>query len=304
MRRIAFNLLWLALPGLALAQTNLLKNGDFENGLSGWNLAGSGEARLAIPSLKGSEWALETTGWAWVQQDLKLKEQTRYSLRATVKARMDSCSVGIALGEQPGKPLLDKRLSFRGGWQTRELRFSLPQPNMWAAVFVSGGGEDCQFDNLVLSAEPGMVQPKPEQPIVFNGSFEAGLSGWTTATGELFKYAGIEGKQALLARRNTWVQQILPAGLLSSGHYWLKAQILHSGNGRCAVGLAWVNAEGEWRSELLVQVSTRPASWLEQSKALEVSSPPTWAALYLSAQSSNCGFDGIELLPSLSLQQP
>ncbi len=136
-----------------MLEENLLINGDFAQGLQGWRLTGNGTVKLVSKAEQANSKILQTTAWAWVQQEVLLERITSggyYSLSAAAKASSSLCILGFAA--RGSGPSLERRLTFSGSWETKTALFTLPGQSGWAAVFMEGTGKACQFSQVRLVA--------------------------------------------------------------------------------------------------------------------------------------------------------
>lgn len=298
--------LWGLLPSMAQtpepAQSlNLIANGDFEQGLLGWKLAGNGSANLTNRAGNNPQ-VLETESWAWVQQDLpmnKLLLGRSYRLSAVGKSASAGCILGFATGKtNTSGPLLEQRLIFQGDWNAKSSLFTLPAEAEWAAVFLAGTGDSCMFDQIRLVEDAGL-QPQKNPLIVTNGGFEKGLTGWEVVSGELMRGVGLEGKQSLIARGNALLEQVVLANVFEVGTlYELQVSVSkNSSRGQCVVGFSGASINGQNQSQEMIFDEAMPLrSWLQKSTAFSIADDTAYLTLYIATKDAACSFDAIRIV--------
>jgi hypothetical protein len=146
-----------------------LINGNFEAGLTGWVKYG-GSASLITPGRNGTGQALQTTNYAWMQQNLpigSLKKNQNYTLTAYARAASTHavCTVGMAGGNSAGYTFR-VRMTFRETtWTQKSLTHLLPADATWFAVFTDTPNGRCQFDDIVLQNFARAWKPVGTNPL-------------------------------------------------------------------------------------------------------------------------------------------
>jgi hypothetical protein len=218
----------LLLAAAALADgENLLKNGGFEEGHSGWVLFGfegtdgfaldgkdrkEGESSLRLTKKGG-----QSVPRVWINYSLREgQEEGRLVFSAKLRARkLGSATLkflvydtadSIALDE----PVPDDELRGTFAWKTFEKTFDIPPNAKGGRIFLAmGGGGELWLDDFRLEHVPAKERAEPKtkrKPLeVENGDFELSRAGWNEV-GEpavaLDRAVVAEGSSALRVERD------------------------------------------------------------------------------------------------------
>ncbi|MCA9835567.1 MAG: carbohydrate binding domain-containing protein [Trueperaceae bacterium] len=129
---------------------NILLNGDFEAGLSGW-ASGDTTVSLSADAAQGSS-ALQMTAWGWLQQDIQAADLVvgkTYTLSVKGKSISgQSCTVGFSGAG------FSVSLSFSSSsYSQKSLAQLLPAGADWGAVYFTSEAGTCLFDEVILSSK-------------------------------------------------------------------------------------------------------------------------------------------------------
>jgi galactose oxidase len=146
-----------------VASNNLVDNSSFETDFESWGRYG-GTSAITTPGQNGAGKSLQTSNFAWIQQDLagtSIKAQP-YTLSGYARSATGSvCTIGL-MATDATQVIIDVKLEFTATtWQQKTLRQTFPRGVTWAGVYAASGSTNCFFDDISLS--PVALSPKATQ---------------------------------------------------------------------------------------------------------------------------------------------
>ncbi len=163
-----------ATPPVLPNPSNLVLNGNFEEGLTNWGRFG-GLSNLVNPGQDGTGSALKASSWAWIQQDMPgslFEVSESYIISARVKSSTSSiCKLGF-VGASPTNTLFSVSLEFNNStWEHKTLSQSIPLGLSWAAIYLASGQSGCSFDDIsvVLDNPDSVLDSELQTLLVRNG---------------------------------------------------------------------------------------------------------------------------------------
>lgn len=245
--------------------TNLLTNGSFEMGLTGWVTTGNvAEASSAYEGNRAVVLTPTATGDARVEQIVSgLKPKTLYTLAVRIKTSGTEPADVWASWGATGGPQLDKTGSAQSPTYA-EQRFTFTmaantsRAHIWAQAGRNHPAGPVWIDSMRLvegtlpppSPDPGQTfasppvlpsLPGPGENLISNGDFAAGLDRWTSAQSGVSFDAGnptaaVSSTTALTGR----LVQDLPALLAPNSEYTLTGRARMT-TGDATIGLTSTN---------------------------------------------------------------
>eukprot|EP00189_Rhodosorus_marinus_P001975 CAMPEP_0113962026 /NCGR_PEP_ID=MMETSP0011_2-20120614/5667_1 /TAXON_ID=101924 /ORGANISM="Rhodosorus marinus" /LENGTH=839 /DNA_ID=CAMNT_0000973795 /DNA_START=266 /DNA_END=2785 /DNA_ORIENTATION=- /assembly_acc=CAM_ASM_000156 len=122
------------------------RNGNFENGLSGWTRSSTGKVKLSKDAKKGKR-ALRITGVASAKQVFRVTSQKRISVSLDMKinTKKDKCEIRIV----QGRKVIAKQAQKKTGWGRKTVYFKAR--GAVDVVLYSGSSKSkCLFDELSI----------------------------------------------------------------------------------------------------------------------------------------------------------
>ena len=193
---------------------NILKNGDFTNGIDGWSSSGG----TVLAADNGALHADFNESWGFINAGTyNLKANTEYKLTFKAKA-INGGGVTPKMNKSDWSgTVVQQGMEFTAEWAAYEWTFTTDDNTSLMLFFQSGcpadAGQEVWLDDVVLVE----VIAEPEAPVVENilnnGDFTDGIDGWSSSGGTVL--AADNG--ALHADFNeSW-------GFINAGTYNLKA---------------------------------------------------------------------------------
>ena len=183
---------------------NLVVNGDFENGTTGWN-----GANLAAVTGGNPGNTLKITGgeWASVWTDaMTVEAGETYVLSYD---RKSTNGMAIYINNGAGNNLKDFWPgSTDGAWKTENIFYTIPAGTTSLKIeFNISGNTDVKYiDNVSLrKLDLGETKEPSYDGFVYNGDFETGkLAPWTNECNAAISKEAHEGTYAMLLKGNQW----------------------------------------------------------------------------------------------------
>jgi hypothetical protein len=186
------------------AGTELLTNGTFDAGLAGWMPYVGGGAEATITA-DGGEAVITTTiptpgavGNVQIMQASGFMLYAGKTYRLTFDARSEAWASLYALVYANGQDYGSSWISLNPAMQTYTVEFTaqVTSPDVQLALLTGDVAGEVVIDNVSLAE---VVQPPPPTPgaeLIGNGTFDAGLTGWTTfmMNGGDATYAAVNGE--------------------------------------------------------------------------------------------------------------
>jgi hypothetical protein len=240
----------------AAAPDNMVANGDFENGSSGW--AYWGNSTLGASS-SGSTAMHVGTGAGGVGQVVAgIVPGTTYRLtaQAQVSAASETAYIGLNFADASGAALTQNSVPVSStSWTTATVEAVAPPGAVKALVYVwkNAGSGGAEVDNYSLQAI-GVTQAGPEflDNKVVNGGIESGLQGWQNWGNTLASSADVPtGAQAAQVGPGAGGFGQLVGGIVGGASYRVSALAKVSNPSEPGyLGVAFIDGAGHW---LLVQ---------------------------------------------------
>ena len=195
---LALTMLCALLPLSALsvsaAQVNLIQNGNFENGTTGWVASDGAKVSVeTVDSAHGKSGKFYGDTDITVYQDIPVNANTNYTISVDLNIPTNHISVWVTGGIDGTAFHTRSKVETKAGWQTKTYSFNSGKNTYIRLAFATRyWAYDYYVDNVVMMGEPtSNVVPDPENPpapvipdnLVVNGTFEDGNSGWTLYQG-------------------------------------------------------------------------------------------------------------------------
>ncbi|MEL6940939.1 MAG: DUF4347 domain-containing protein, partial [Cyanobacteria bacterium J06598_1] len=244
----------------------LLTNGDFEQGLSGWQtLRGSGS--ITTDAISGSS-ALEIGGTSrGVKQTLSATGGQTYTLTGSGKtSSRGNTSIGLTFYDASGSRLAARARKVRSrDWGEFTIEREAPAGTQSVRIWAYKANDTGSFflDNLALNS--GTVDPV-EPPaagseLLSNAGFESGLNRWKKVKGTETTVGGaFAGSKALrLSTAGSGARQVLSA--VGGETYKLSGYGKKSSDGYVGFGITFYNGNSQKINNSGVGRSVRSADW-------------------------------------------
>ncbi|MEL7334182.1 MAG: DUF4347 domain-containing protein, partial [Cyanobacteria bacterium J06560_2] len=244
----------------------LLTNGDFEQGLSGWQtLRGSGS--ITTDAISGSS-ALEIGGTSrGVKQTLSATGGQTYTLTGSGKTSSGgNTSIGLTFYDASGSRLAARARKVRSrDWGEFTIEREAPAGTQSVRIWAYKANDTGSFflDNLALNS--GTVDPV-EPPaagseLLSNAGFESGLNRWKKVKGTETTVGGaFAGSKALrLSTAGSGARQVLSA--VGGETYKLSGYGKKSSDGYVGFGITFYDGNSQKINNSGVGRSVRSADW-------------------------------------------
>ena len=187
-------LLPLGAMSVSAAQVNLITNGDFENGTTGWIASDGASVKTeTVDSAHGKSGKFYGDVDVKVYQEIAVNANTNYTITMDLNVPTNHISIWVVGGNDGTAFHTRSKVEAKDGWQTKSYSFNSGN-NTYIRLELATRywAYDYFVDNVVMMGEPtSNVVPDPENPpaveiagnMVQNGTFEAGNDGWTTYQG-------------------------------------------------------------------------------------------------------------------------
>lgn len=160
------------------AAGEVLVNGDFYDGGSGWNTSGGKVAQ----DVNGNKFA--TVGYTWqFYQDVTVQGGEKYLFKAqTMKGTgADEARVTLLFIDGQGRRTVGQESSYThtgAGWENYPaVEATIPDGTVAMRVYILSNGSSVHYFDNVSLVKTAAAPPKP-QNAVENGDFQNGLAGW------------------------------------------------------------------------------------------------------------------------------
>ena len=159
-----------------MKKDSVLKNGNFDNGAANWNIAGQNSGVVAEDGVTigksgklGATTDLHANGHIW--QEVTLKPNTKYTLKAKVKFSSENSDDTITLDVKTGglnapKTFKDKPISPTNGWEEVELEFTTSSETAYVvgvARWVDGNASDSLKNSTVYFDDVELIGGDSEE---------------------------------------------------------------------------------------------------------------------------------------------
>lgn len=159
-----------------MKKDSVLKNGNFDNGATNWNIAGQNSGVVAEDGVTigksgklGATTDLHANGHIW--QEVTLKPNTKYTLKAKVKFSSENSDDTITLDVKTGglnapKTFKDKPISPTNGWEEVELEFTTSSETAYVvgvARWVDGNASDSLKNSTVYFDDVELIGGDSEE---------------------------------------------------------------------------------------------------------------------------------------------
>ncbi|MBR3778148.1 MAG: DUF4886 domain-containing protein [Clostridia bacterium] len=187
-------LLPLSALSVSAAQVNLITNGDFEDGTTGWVASDGASVKVeTVDAAHGKSGKFYGDMDVTVYQDIPVNANTNYTISVDLNIPTNHISVWVTGGIDGTAFHTRSKVETKPGWQTKTYSFNSGNNTYIRLAFACRyWAYDYFVDNVVMMGEPtDNVVPEPDNPpaveipgnMVQNGTFEAGNDGWTLYQG-------------------------------------------------------------------------------------------------------------------------
>ena len=187
-------LLPLSALSVSAAQVNLITNGDFEDGTTGWVASDGASVKVeTVDAAHGKSGKFYGDLDVTVYQDIPVNANTNYTISVDLNIPTNHISVWVTGGIDGTEFHTRSKVETKPGWQTKTYSFNSGNNTYIRLAFACRyWAYDYFVDNVVMMGEPtDNVVPEPDNPpaveipgnMVQNGTFEAGNDGWTLYQG-------------------------------------------------------------------------------------------------------------------------
>ena len=187
-------LLPLSALSVSAAKVNLITNGDFENGTTGWVASDGASVKTeTVDSAHGKSGKFYGDLDVTVYQEIAVNANTNYTITMDLNIPTNHISVWVIGGNDGTEFISRSKVETKAGWQSKSYSFNSGNNTyIRLALATRYWAYDYYVDNVVMMGEPtSNVVPDPENPpapvipdnMVQNGTFEDGNDGWTTYQG-------------------------------------------------------------------------------------------------------------------------
>ena len=181
-------LLPLSALSVSAAQVNLITNGDFEDGTTGWVASDGASVKVeTVDAAHGKSGKFYGDMDVTVYQDIPVNANTNYTISVDLNIPTNHISVWVTGGIDGTAFHTRSKVETKPGWQTKTYSFNSGNNTYIRLAFACRyWAYDYFVDNVVMMGEPtDNVVPEPDNPpaveipgnMVQNGTFEAGNDG-------------------------------------------------------------------------------------------------------------------------------
>ncbi|MBQ9842317.1 MAG: DUF4886 domain-containing protein [Clostridia bacterium] len=190
------------------AATNLVSNGTFESGTSGWSTSSTVSVDTSDPGSGSQSLKLDctTVDYAWTYVTVTVSANTDYVL--TFKGK--TANAGLMVNFQSNWADISAQIprytvGSSSTWTDCSYEFNTGSYTSLMIYFQSswakGTGSYVWIDDVAVTAKETEPEPEPEVPtgenLIVNGSFEDGTNGWSMSSAGSVVSGGQEGASAL-----------------------------------------------------------------------------------------------------------